>query len=126
MENIQTILLSLKDKALEATKNADAVFYDNYLADNAIAIVPFGVFDKRAIVQLMGSGNSPFKSARIDDTKAIVLTPESGLVTYKATYEVLKEGKKNISEVFVTTVYAKIYGEWKGVFYQQTPMQKQN
>ena len=126
MKDIQTTLLSLKDKALEATKNADAAFYNNYLADNAIAVVPFGVFDKKAIVHLMGSGDSPFKSVKIEDTKAVVLTPESGIVTYKATYEILKEGTKNISVVFVTTVYAKINGEWKGVFYQQTPMQKEN
>jgi hypothetical protein len=45
----------LKERALEATKNADANFYQNYLDDNAIAIVPFGIFDKRAIVQQMSS-----------------------------------------------------------------------
>jgi hypothetical protein len=121
MENIKSILLGLKDQALEATKNADADFYQNYLADGAIAIVPFGVFNKKAIVDQMGSGHSQFKSVRVDDTQAIVLTPESGLVTYKATYE--QEDKTQL-EVFVTTVYAKIKDEWKGIFYQQTPMQK--
>lgn len=122
MENVESILLSLKDRALEATKNSDADFYQSYLDDNAMAIVPFGVFDKEAIVQQMGSVNSQFKSSRIDDTRAIVLTPESGIVTYKATYE--KQDSDIISEVFVTTVYAKINGDWKGVFYQQTPIEK--
>lgn len=83
--------------------------------------MPFGIFDKNAIVQQMGSANSNFKSSRIDDTRAIVLTPESGIVTYKATYE---KGDKKAFEVFVTTVYAKVRGEWKGVFYQQTPIEK--
>jgi hypothetical protein len=123
MDNIKELLLSLKDKALEATKSADAEFYQNYLDDSAMAIVPFGVFDKAAIVQQMGSSNSPFKSSKIEDTKAIVLTPESGIVTYKATYNISKEGKNNSFTVFVTTVYAKIKGQWKGVFYQQTPLQ---
>ena len=121
MENIKSELLSLKDQALEATKNADANFYENYLDDSAIAIVPFGVFDKKAIVQQMGSPNSQFRSSRIDDTKAIVLTPGSGIVTYKATYT--REDQSTF-EVFVTTVYAKVNGEWKGVFYQQTPILK--
>ena len=121
MEKIKSILLGLKDQALEATKSSDGDFYQKYLADDAIAIVPFGVFNKKAIVDQMGSGHSPFKSLRVDNTQAIVLTPESGLVTYKATYE--QEDKTQL-EVFVTTVYAKIKDEWKGVFYQQTPMQK--
>lgn len=72
-------------------------------AGNTIAIFPFGVFDKDAIVQLMGSGNLPLKSLRNDDTRAIVLTPESGIVTYIATYEA-----KTTFEVFVTTIYAKL------------------
>ena len=121
MEDIKSILLALKDQALEATQKADADFYQHYLDDRAIAIVPFGVFDKKAIVEQMGSGHSPFKSVRIDDTQAIVLTPESGLVLYKATYQ---QQDKTLFEVFVTTVYARIKGEWKGVFYQQTPLQK--
>ena len=119
MEDVKSILLSLKDQALEATKNADATFYESYLHDNAVAIVPVGIFDKKSIVQQMGSANSPFKSVGINDTRAIVLTPESGIVTYKATYE--KEDKTTF-EVFVSTVYAKINGNWKGVFYQQTPI----
>lgn len=119
MEDIKSTLLSLKEQALEATKNADAKFYEDYLDDNAIAIVPIGVFDKKAIVEQMGSKNSQFKSSKIEDTKAIVLTPESGVVTYKATYQ--KKDKSNY-EVFVTTVYAKINGIWKGIFYQQTPI----
>jgi hypothetical protein len=119
MEDVNSVLLSLKNQALEATKNADAKFYENYLDDNAVAIVPIGVFDKKAIVEQMSSKNSPFKSSKIEDTKAMVLTPESGIVTYKATYQ--KEDKSNY-EVFVTTIYAKINGSWKGIFYQQTPI----
>ena len=119
MEDVKSVLLTLKDQALEATKNADANFYENYLDDSAIAIVPFGVFDKKAIVQQMGSPNSQFRSSGIEDTRAIVLTPESGIVIYKATYA---KSDQTTFQVFVTTVYAKISGTWRGVFYQQTPV----
>ena len=118
-EDVKSILLSLKENALEATKNADLNFYENYLDDSAMAVVPGGVFDKKAIIKQMGSPNSQFRSTGVNDTKAIVLTSESGIITYKATYE--KEDKSTF-EVFVTTVYAKINGSWKGVFYQQTPI----
>ena len=69
MEDIKSILLSLKENALQATENADAKFYQNYLDDDAVAIVPAGIFDKKTIVQQMGSGSSPFKSSKIEDTK---------------------------------------------------------
>ena len=119
MEDIKAILLSLKEKALEATNNSDGKFYEDYLSDNAVAIVPIGVFDKKAIIEQMSSKYSQFKSSKIEDTKAIVLTPESGIVTYKATYQ-----KQDKSEyiVFVTTVYAKLDNAWKGIIYQQTPL----
>jgi hypothetical protein len=118
MEDIKSILLELKEEALNATKNADADFYNTYLDDNAIAVVPVGVFDKKAIVSQMGAANSMFKSSKIEDTRAIVLTDKSGIVTYKAFYNT----EKGESAVFVTTVYAKVNGAWKGVFYQQTPI----
>jgi hypothetical protein len=122
-ETIESELLALKDLALAATKNADGDFYQSYLADHAMAIVPFGVFDKKAIVDQMASGHTPFRSAKVEDTRAIALTQDSGLVTYKATYE--QPGKGTL-EVFVTTVYAKVRGEWKGVFYQQTPLESRH
>ena len=119
MENIKETLLSLKEQALEATKNSDEGFYQDYLSEDAVAIVPVGVFNKKAIVEQMGSKNSQFKSSKVEDTKAIVLTSETGIVTYKATFQ-----KQDKSEyvVFVTTVYAKLGNTWKGVFYQQTPL----
>ena len=122
MNSIEETLLSLKEEALEATKNRDADFYNNYLADHAIAVVPFGIFTKEAIVQQMASPNSAFRSTKIEDTRVMVLSEDSGVVTYKATFESMKDGKP--FEVFVTTIYAKISGIWKGVFYQQTPIQK--
>lgn len=120
MENVQEILLALKDQALEATKNNDGEFYRNYLADDAVAIVPFGVFNKEAIVKQMASSESQFKSVKIEDTQAIVLTPESGVVTYKATFEAAQVA--NQLTAYVTTIYTKRDGKWQGVFYQQTPM----
>jgi len=118
-ENVEAELLHLKEQALEATKRKDGAFYRNYLADDAIAVVPFGIFNKEQIVDLM-AGDSPFRSLQVNDTQAIVLTPDSGYVTYRATFPA--NGDKPASSVFVTTIYKKINSEWKGVFYQQTPL----
>jgi hypothetical protein len=114
MQDTERELLELKDRALAATQARDGAFYEDYLDDAAIAVTPHGVFGKRAIIQQMSSPESSFRSTAIEDTRAIALTPESGLVTYKATF--------GARSVFVTTVYVKKQGAWKGVFYQQTPV----
>ena len=48
MIDVSAELLELKNQALAATKAADGDFYRGYLHDDAIAITPYGVFDKEA------------------------------------------------------------------------------
>lgn len=114
MNGIQTELLRLKDAALAATKRADGDFYAGYLHEEAIAITPYGVFDKAAIVAQMSSPSSSFASDAIDDVRAIELSDSSGVVTYRASYP--------SGDVMVTTVYRKDDEGWKGLLYQQTPL----
>lgn len=121
MTDIAGELLALKDQALAATKAADGDFYRGYLQDDAVAITPYGVFDKEAIVVQMSSPQWSFASEAVDDTRAIVLSEDSGVVTYRATYPPAEPGGKP-RVVFVTTVYQRGPGGWKGLLYQQTPL----
>jgi hypothetical protein len=114
MQDVEATLRSLKDRALAATRDRDQDFYRGYLADDAVAILPAGVFDKAAVVAALGGSQVPFQSSRIDDTRVVVLGPDAGVVTYRA---ILASGP-----VFVTTVYARRNGTWQGVLYQQTPL----
>jgi hypothetical protein len=114
MDEVTSALLALKDQALAATKARDQDFYRGYLADDAIAILPAGVFDKAAIVAALGAPTVPFQSSEIKDTRVVVLGPDAGAVTYRAT---LATG-----DVMTTTIYARRNGVWHGVLYQQTPV----
>ena len=114
MEDIEAILRSLKDQALAATRDRDQDFYRGYLADDAVAVLPAGVFDKSAVIAALGAPSVSFQSSTIEDTRVVVLGPDAGVVTYRAG---LASGK-----VFVTTVYARRDGAWQGVLYQQTPL----
>lgn len=118
MEEVTAILISLQEQVLEANKKQDFNFYEKYLADIAIAVAPCGIYDKKAIIRQMGTSASSLKNIGLSDTKTIVLTAESGIVTYKAQYE--HATTRQHLEMYVTTVYAKIGNEWKGIFYQQT------
>jgi hypothetical protein len=115
-DRIELELLALKNAALRATAEGDVGFYAAYLADHAIGVTPFGVFDKQKILQGMKDGKS-FRSKSIADEHALALGADAGLVTYRATFEAA-DGQD--TEVFVSTLYRRFDDGWKGVFYQQT------
>lgn len=115
---IEAILVALKAAAIRATEKADVDFYASYLADNAIGVTPLGVFSKQQILEGMRSGKT-FKSSKIEDSRAVALGQDAGLVTYRATFEV--PGEPPV-EMFVSTLYRRYHDGWKGVFYQQTPL----
>ena len=112
-------LLNLKDQALDATQRGDAGFYDAYLADDAVALTPMGKLPKAAIVKAM-SGASPFRSLGVSDVEARLLSAEMGLVTYTARYANPDGGQVLM---LTSTLYRKQGKTWKGVLYQQTPLQ---
>jgi uncharacterized protein DUF4440 len=112
MREIEEQLLRLKSEALEATKRRDGEFYDRYLSEDAVAITPYGVFDRQAIIAQMSSPASTFASTGTDDVRAFVLSDSSGVVTYRAHYP--------SGDVMVTTAYRLERDGWRGVVYQQT------
>jgi hypothetical protein len=114
MDDVEATLRVLKDQALAATRDRDQDFYRGYLADDAVAVLPAGVFDKDAVIAALGAPRVPFQSSAIEDTRVMVLGPDTGIVTYRATF--------GDQVVFVTTVYARRDGAWQGVHYQQTPL----
>ena len=113
-EDVRAQLLELKDQALAATKRADGVFYRGYLADDTLAITPFGVFGKEQVVAQMSTPASSFRSSAVTDVQAIPYAADCGLVTYRASYPT--------GDVLVSTLYLKRVRTWQGVFYQQTPV----
>jgi len=122
MEEIDEILLSLNNKALEATIKGDGDFYRSYLADRAIFVFPHGIFNKENIVKQMSSGISTFCGSGINDVRIFILNNEICVITYKASFEKSKGEEKSSYPFFVTTIYNKINGTWKNVFYQQIPI----
>jgi hypothetical protein len=113
-DDVEATLRALKDRVLAATREHDQEFYRGYLADDAVAVLPAGVFDKAAVIAAVGAPRVPFQASAIEDTRVKVLGPDTGIVTYRATL--------GDQVMFVTTVYARRDGAWQGVFYQQTPL----
>ena len=110
-------LLELKDAAIRATAAGDGAFYEHYLADDAVALTPRGKLDKAAIVKAM-TGSSGFRSLGVEDVDARLIGPDTGLVTYRARFAKPDGGE---TAMLTSTVYCRRNGDWRGVFYQQTP-----
>ena len=114
---IEAVLLALKAAAVLATEKADVGFYASYLADNAIGVTPQGIFNKQQILDGIRSGKA-FHSSKIENSRAVALGSDAGIVTYRAT---LEDGASP-TQVFVSTLYRHYHDGWKGVLYQQTPL----
>ena len=112
---IEAVLLALKATAIRANEKGDVSFYAEYLADDAIGVTPHGVFDKQQILAALKTGG--FRSTRVEDTRAFVLSDDAGMVTYRAWFAT-PDGPAR--PVFVSTLYRRYVDGWKGVFYQQT------
>lgn len=115
---IEAVLLALKAAAVRATEKGDVAFYAEYLSDDAIGVTPHGVLDKQQILAMMRNGGG-FRASKIEDSRAIALSDDAGMVTYRAWFE-STEGFTR--ELFVSTLYRRFNDGWKGVFYQQTPL----
>ncbi len=103
----------------EALSSPDgAGFYDDLMADDGLMVFPGLVLDKAATIRAI-AGERPWASHKLADVRVIEPTPDSGIVTYRATAQ--REGQDPYRAV-MTTVYARRDGRWRVVFHQQTPI----
>jgi hypothetical protein len=111
-------LRELKDRALKASAQNDSEFYDSYLSDDAVAVLPEGRLDKAQLLASMIGERAPFAPKRIEDTRIRALGSDAGVVTFRAIHQ---RGAEEVA-VLVTTVYERRADGWKSVHYQQTPL----
>jgi hypothetical protein len=124
MEDIKQTLVDLAQKAWDANIKEDAEFYRSFLIDEAVGVNNFGIIDKASLVKQMEQHSSmPFTKVSMEDPKVIVLNPESALLIYKATIHAVKDGKELVFSDYVTTVFVKRDGKWKGAFQQHSRIQ---
>lgn len=112
-QQVEAKLLEPEGQALDATRRADGEFYARYLADDTVAILPNGVFDKEAVVAAMSSADNSMRSTGVSEVRAIAFGADCGLVTYRASYPT--------GDVLVSSLYLDRDGTWRGDFHQQTP-----
>ena len=113
-----TGLEALEREGWEALSGPDgASFYQELLADDALMVFPGFVLDKRESIEAI-SGASPWQSFELADLRVVEATPDTGIVTYRATAQ---RGGAAPYHALMTSVYARRDGRWRLLLHQQTP-----
>ncbi|HVO75435.1 MAG TPA: hypothetical protein VMT35_15505 [Ignavibacteriaceae bacterium] len=121
MEEISSLLLSLKEKGLNAVQTGDEDFFRTYLAENSINVIQSGIFNKEGFIKKLSSGYSLQLSSADEETQVFILNNGNGVVTFKACIKNSDE-REFSPDFLITTIYSCVNGCWQIIFYQQTPI----
>lgn len=104
--------------ALVAGGSTARDFYDRVLDDgDVLMLLPGGLMLADRAVILQSIGDSPWKSADLEDFTVTRPTPDTGLVAYSAS---ARRDDAEYAGVF-SSLYVRRGEEWRLVFHQQTP-----
>lgn len=114
-------LMKLEQMAWEAWKNKEAKFFESFLTDNAVGIVPMGVWKKVDVVKEIASANCLLKSYSLDNYEVTMVNSTTALLTYRAEQDFACGGKQEPARVLASSLFVKRGDRWLGVFHQETP-----
>jgi hypothetical protein len=103
--------------ALSSSGEAARAFYDDVLDDQPVMLLPGGMrLDVRESIVESMSGQ-PWSSYALEDVRALLPTPDVGVVTYGVVAE--RDGRRY--SALMSSTYVRREGGWKLAFHQQTP-----
>jgi hypothetical protein len=109
-------LVSLERRMWDANVAGDGGYYDRMLGDDAVAVSPWGVLDKAAVVAGVTANRRPYLGYELDQERCVRVGADGAVLTYRAV--VRAEGFGHT--VYATSVYERSGGGWRGVFHQQS------
>jgi hypothetical protein len=112
-------LLALEERGWQALSSPDPVkFCDEWLADNAVIIVPGMVIDRATFLQAVAN-EQPWASHHIAEPRMVHLTDDAVALVYRVRAK--RDGHPEFAAL-LTSVYVERAGRWQLVVHQQTPM----
>lgn len=112
-------LVDLEHKGWQALSGENgAEFYDAFMADEAIMVLPIGVLDRETCIEAIAAA-PPWQRFELSEMQVFVLNEESAVVVYSAIAQ--REGQPEYRAVMSTT-YVQSEGEWLIALHQQTPL----
>jgi uncharacterized protein (TIGR02246 family) len=115
---VTSAIVTLERRGWEALCGPEgAAFYEELMADDGLMVFPGLVLDKAATLRAIAEA-PPWSTFELDDVREITPSPDSALVTYRAS---ARRGSGGY-EANMTSVYAHRDGRWRLLLHQQTPI----
>jgi hypothetical protein len=112
-------LFELEEQGWQALSAPDpAGFCEEWLADDAVMIVPGMVIDRATFLGAVGH-EQPWARHQIEEPRAVQLTPDSTALIYRVRAQ--RDGQPEYAAL-LTSVYVNRAGRWRLVLHQQTPL----
>jgi ketosteroid isomerase-like protein len=121
---LERTLLDLEERMWEANRNGDAGYFQAHLADDAIAVASFGVFDKGQAVVQAAENRVPFTRTRLEGARVLQLGEAGALVTYRAFIAAVRDGAPFSFSIYATSAWRRVGDGWEAVLHQWTPVEK--
>jgi hypothetical protein len=112
------LLLGLERQGWKALSSGRAgEYYREHLADDALMAFPFGVMTRKEAIDAMESA-PPWSMFEIHDARVVALTPDSGVLAYRAVAQ--RTGEAPYFAI-ISSTFVRVRGTWKLAFHQQSP-----
>jgi hypothetical protein len=121
--SIEAELIAIEKRGFEAWKKRDKQYFLDTTTESSQNIISSGVMNRELWAFLSSSPHCTPKSFEMDNTKLIMLNPETALLIFRSTQDVVCSGKQAPSQNWVSTIYVKRGEKWLTAFHQETPAQ---
>jgi hypothetical protein len=118
MQFAQDLIAAETDGWQALTTDAGADYYERHLTADAIMGFSSGVMTRAEAIEAMRA-SEPWASFTITDPHVVELTPDSGVLVYRASAR--RAGHAPYTAL-VSSAYVRQDGRWLLAFHQQTPM----
>jgi hypothetical protein len=119
MSDLEKTLVEIEQRMLNADAAYDEKFFEEYCADDFVAVGNYGIVSRRQVLDMYakGSGN-PDRHNRAHDVVVKPLGDTGAVVAYKLTSTTGDE----TSSWCASTVYRQTPDGWRVVLLHQTPL----
>jgi hypothetical protein len=120
-DKLQDSLLAQERKLIDAINRKDKAAISELLADEAMSITSRGKQTTKEVIKSLEMLS--YSKHQISEPKAISVSPDVGILTYKFSYTGGVTGQvPATTNVYATSVWRQRDGKWRSVFYQETPI----
>ena len=115
---LRDALVAQETKLIDAINEKDKAAIGELLADEAMSITSRGRHTTKQIIGALDEIS--FSDYKISDPKAFSVSDDVAILTY--TFSWTGDRAPKTTTVYATSVWKQTDGEWRSVFYQETPV----